>query len=267
MAEWKSRTEYWADVGPRIKGFLENQRRADVVSALEKCLEFFSYNSEDLSKRATANTAIVPKLDLFVVYAHDQIRAAPILYSNFNLAPAAIAARATFENCVSQRYIIKNADSAKLADQYNRFKDIEKIRGHRNSPFLSPLSDAEESKILDKNPEWRDADTGKLVKKPHWTGKSGTTFEQLVQAVDMKDYYSLYRTTSAFVHASPITLNLYVSGRGLGSISTEIQARRMCLLIAMFALETLVDYCKFFGVTYDAKDYYEITCELNRLTS
>ena len=264
MSNWKNRNEYWSDVSPRLAEHLEKSINRGALEVLEESLKFFCFYGEDLPSKIKANNKVSPKLDLFIVFAQDQLRSSPILYRNLNLAPAAIAARAAFENCVSQRFIINNSDPAKLADMYHRFKDIIKLKGHRNSPFLSPLPPAEEAKILGANPEWVDQATGKLVDRPHWTGKSGITFEQMVQQLGMKDYYSLYRTTSNFVHASPITLNLYNSPKGFGAISAEIQARRMCLLIAIFALETLIDYCKFFGVDYDAKEHHELTVHINK---
>lgn len=265
MSKWKNVQEYWADLLPRLTEYLQKSRKQPVSEFLRDGLIFFSFHSEDLGSKVRANSHIHPKLDLFVAYAHDQLRAAPVLYENLNLAPAAISARAAFENYVSLSFITSSTDAAVLADRYHRFKDIEKLKGLRNSPFLDPLPEEEEKRILAANPEWVDSTSGKLVKKPHWTGINGMSVETMVKQIGKADYYSLYRTTSSFVHASPITVNLYSSFGQLRSVSSENQSRRMSLLIALFALETLVEYCRFFSITYDYPGYLALMTKVSEL--
>jgi hypothetical protein len=203
-----------------------------------------------------------------MVYAFDQIRSAIVLYSNLNLAPTAISARATFENYVNLNFIINGGNPELYADRYNRFRNILRLKAHRNSQVLGKLSSQEEAEILSKNPDWIDNSTGKIQKKVHWTAIPGMNLEQLTQKLDISDYYSIYRSTSQFIHASPITSNLYNQpGKGMGVISSELQARRMSLMIALFALETLKEFCNFYEVGYDKDIYLSLVAEISRLSN
>lgn len=261
----KNHEEYWKDVFPRLQTYLHNETKQDIKDIIFTCLAFYGFLTEDIGQKIKKNQAISPKLDLFLVFAFDQLRAALVLYENLNLSPLAISARATFENSVSIRFITSNADPDKYADRYHRYKDIVRLKAHRNSLILPPLTEQEVNLIKTNCPEWFLPD-GKLKKNPHWTAIDGMSFEQLVNKADMKDYYSIYRTTSQFVHASPITVNMYKGPKGMGAIAFEKRAKEFALIICIFSLETLKDYLLFFGVEFDQGYFLGLLTKLNKLS-
>lgn len=258
--------EYWKDVNPRLVSYLSNNTKKEVKDLIFTCIAFYGYVSEDIGKKISMNKEVSPKLDLFLAFAFDQLRSALVLYSNLNLAPTAVCARTTFENSVSLRFITQSKEAAKFADLYDRFKNIVRLQAHRDSTNLDDLPEAEITRIKSTCPEWFDPGTGELKKKPHWTAINGMNFEQLVNKTDMKEHYTLYRTTSKFAHASPITLNLYSGPKGFGSVSEERHARSFALLICIFALETLKDYSLFFNVPFDQDIYFGLSKSLNDLS-
>jgi hypothetical protein len=266
VSNWKNHNEYWEYLEPRLAIHLANSVDSEVVAALMECLKHFSFCTEGLKAKIKANKLIAPKLDLFLVFGLDHLRCANLLYKNLNLAPAAISARATLENWVNLRFIVKDKRPKHFADLYFRYQEIFKLMSLKKSPFLDPLSSEDEKKVLSENPEWVDNETGRLFKQTHWTAKKGMTFMTMLSNLKMEKYYSLYKTCSQFTHASSITINLYNSPNGFGAIAQEIQSRRMCLLIAIFAMETLTDYCNFFKVDYGYQEHHLIIERLNKLS-
>ncbi|MEQ1722664.1 MAG: DUF5677 domain-containing protein [Pseudobdellovibrio sp.] len=263
----KNYFDYWADVNPRLNSYLTANTNIKFIKALTDSIAFYSYISEDIGKKITRNKDISPKLDLFLVFALDQLRAALPLYTNLNLGPSAICTRATFENLVTIRFIVKDSYPSLYADRYNRFKDITKLKAHKSSTFLRKLSPQDEQSILAANPEWVDSTTGKLFKKTHWSAIYGMNFEQLVGRTNLKDYYSIYRTTSQFMHANSITVNMYSLNGGIRVMGSESHVRKFASLTALFALETIKDYSDFFGVNVDAETYHGIIKPLHDLVT
>ncbi|MBK8202567.1 MAG: hypothetical protein IPK68_09735 [Bdellovibrionales bacterium] len=263
--KYKSHEEYWQDVFPRLQTYLDGETKQDIKDIIFTCLAFYGYLTEDIGQKIRKNQVVNPKLDLFLIFAFDQLRAALVLYENLNLSPLAISARATFENSVSIHFITSNADSAKYADLYHRYKGIVRLKAHRNSLILPSLTEPEINIIKASCPEWFLPD-GKLKKNPHWTAIDGMSFEQLVNQVGMKDYYSIYRTTSQFVHASPITVNMYKGPKGMGAIALEKRSKEFALLVCIFSLEILKDYLLFFDVEFDQGYFLGLMKKLNELS-
>lgn len=262
----KSHEEYWADVYPRLEAYLQSQTRQDIKDIIYTTIAFYAYVTEDIGSKITKQNSIAPKLDLFLVYSFDQLRGVLPLYENLNLAPLAISARATFENAANLTFITSHVDPLKYADLYERFKEIQRLKVHQTSTLLPKLTDAEIAAIKTRCHEWFDGTTGKLKKPMHWTAIGGMNFEQLVTQADMKDYYSLYRTTSQFVHASSVTQNMYRGANGVGAIAKETNSRQFALLICIFSLESLKNYCLFFGVNFDQGYFLGLLKKINELS-
>lgn len=263
----KDYIEYWDDVGPRLEKYLQSQHNNDVINVLNTCIGYFSYVTEDMGQKVQQNKKLSPKLDLFMVFAHDQLRGALPLYLNLNLAPTANSARCSFENWINLKYIFESGFPFMFADRYNRYSEILRLKAHRNSTVLPKLTPEEEKSIISKNPDWIDPFTGKLSKKPHWTAMHGINLEIMTKKLGISEYYSVYRSTSQFTHASSITGNLYRNGQNsMGAIGIETQCRRMALLVAIFTMDTLNDFCLFFDISIDKKQFMGILKELQRLS-
>lgn len=260
----KDHESYWNDVYPRLAQHLATETKQEIKDIIFTCNAFYGFLTEDVGQKVREHKNIHPRLDLFLVFAFDQLRAALVLYENLNLSPLAISARASFENLASIKFITSNADPAKFASLYERYKDIVRLKAHSLSDNLGPIPQAEIERIKQVCPEWFKSD-GTLKKKPHWTAIDGMSFEQLVEKIKMEEYYSLYRTTSNFVHASPITQNMYKGPKGLGAISDERRARQFALLICLFTLDTLKEYVVFFGVEFDQNYFLGLIKKVSEL--
>ena len=255
-ADWRA---FWKKASSDLDAHVNRTVDVHADRFLFESLGLLCFSIEEIDKKITKNREVYPRLDVPLVVTVDLCRASLNSYRCLSIASVALTLRAALEVHANLKFIVRSDDPTMYADRYCRFLRIETLMHRRRSKNLSTPSAQEEAQILDENPEWRDKETGKLVKRPHWTGIDGYTFESVARKVGLSsDYDSMYVMTSKFSHGSSLLLNMYRKSGALTLVPCPEDCMRLSMMATNYCMDTFREYADFFGIPFPDGEYKEI---------
>lgn len=152
-----------------------------------------------------------------VVALYDLLLSLKRSYEHKSAISCAMITRSLFEARVNLAEIER--DSKLFAPQFTKYKEIAR---NWNEYQKNVIDQKEIISRLCNYPEWYDADWKTLKSKVGcWTGVPGDNVREMAKRNNLEpEYIALYKTTSAFVHISPIISNYY-SIQGNGPLCSE----------------------------------------------
>ncbi|MCX6112013.1 MAG: DUF5677 domain-containing protein [Proteobacteria bacterium] len=251
--EWKN---YWEEISPHLLGFIDSQKDLDVYNYLVNTYAFYLYYTEDIYKKIKKNDEYYATLSLFLVFMHDYLRSIIKLYESFHIGPLALVQRTVFETYCNFKYMTESNNYNELISKYERFADVEKILMFRDNPKLK-LSEDEIREIKKHCPEWfKTKSNGEMFIIKNWTANNEMSLKKRAQHCGLeKDYNVMYSSTSKFIHASPLTRNVYLAQHGLTPLVDKKNIFSVSIVTSNYALDFLRSFMTFFGVAFPEKEH------------
>lgn len=246
---------YWNSLIPQLDNFFHTHAIPEAEQYLTNSFAFLSYTTEDFPKKIQKNKEASGYLVSILLESLDLSRSLIHCQRLLLLAPSALIYRTQFEIYCNLLLITKSENPLKTAKAFDDFKMFERLLWEsKNEDDLNP----EKFKtILSNHPEWRKNNSDLVPhSKAHFTGKNGRTLFDFCKDLKLEnEYEQIYRTTSKFVHASPVVTNLYSWPTQMSFISKPETLINLTLPAMEFSHKIIREICDFYGVTFSEYDW------------
>ncbi len=257
--------DYWRELAPRLKAFVEHRRDHAVEAFLEKAFAVYSYVCEDMTQKRNAHVALAGHLDPLVVLGLDYLRGARALQESQSLAPAAFTARAAFEAFVTLKFITTSTTPDLYAKRFTDHQMVERLKRHYLGRTL--LHPSELASLTTACAAWLDPKTGRPHRRRKWHGEEWSFREVAQRTGELAMYDRLYSVNSLFAHGSSIVKNLYRQGASLNGLADTKQLTRQSILTAGSCLNLIAAHSTFFGIPMPVPEYATVVAEMVALAA
>ncbi len=258
----RNAAEYEADVGPRLREFIDGQRDRVFEKAVSDAFAFFAFVTEDFRAKAQANVDIYDRIGIMLVELLDAFRG--LLQGQAALSPVTIAAltRVALEVRMNLEFILSQANAAVWADRYQRYAQVSKLaHDNRKAPGERRLTGAEVAEIRRLCPEWvKDRPDGTYKLNLNWTADAQfDSLRKIATQVGLSsDYENTYAATSEYVHGTYLLVNAYRGPEGIGPVGSVAKCKQMTFLGVSHCLRALRATCTFFQVPLDPLAFAQV---------